>query len=65
MKTIVINELYAWAKQARKNGRIAHITGDGNHYSGEMYHFTAKAFNPKTGKFVYLVISKSYRQQTW
>jgi hypothetical protein len=61
---IVINELRAWNRRAKENGKVAKVVADVSNYSGELWYIPACAYNPRTGKTVFLVIMKSQREQT-
>jgi len=61
---IVINELRAWNRKAKDNGKVSKIVSDPTNYSGELWSVPACAYNPTTGKTVFLVIMKSERART-
>lgn len=61
---VVINELRAWNRRAKSNGRVSKVVSDVTNYSGELWAVPACAYSPSTGKTVFLVIMKGEREQT-
>jgi hypothetical protein len=63
-RRLVINELRMWSRKAKANGKVAKIVNDVTNYTGELWSVPACAYNPSTGKTVFLVIRKTEREQT-